>query len=217
MAHHDPRTTNESRVPKIYCAGPLFNDKEKQEMQEIAAALERAGFAVFLPHRDGFEFFNLFAAFAKLNVSEAEARRILSKAIFCLDVFHVLSSDGVVVNANGRVPDEGAMVEVGIAWNSGKKIVLYKNDARSLLNGSDNPLLLGLSDFDVVTSIEDIPSSFNELRSLNGLVETKTSPAPAYEQGKAIASLASERADHATVCARLLEVLGENGNARIPR
>lgn len=44
---------------KIYCAGPLFNDKEKEEMTEIAVALEESGFGVFLPHRDGFEFAHL--------------------------------------------------------------------------------------------------------------------------------------------------------------
>ena len=41
---------------KIYCAGPPFNDKEREEMQEIADELEAKNFDVFLPHRDGFEF-----------------------------------------------------------------------------------------------------------------------------------------------------------------
>ncbi|MBM9519121.1 hypothetical protein JWG39_04725 [Desulforhopalus vacuolatus] len=44
---------------KIYCAGPLFNNKEREEMQEIADGLEANDFDVFLPHRDGFEFANL--------------------------------------------------------------------------------------------------------------------------------------------------------------
>jgi len=40
---------------RVYCAGPLFNEKEKEEMAEIAQALERHGFEVFLPQRDGLE------------------------------------------------------------------------------------------------------------------------------------------------------------------
>ena len=33
---------------KIYCAGPLFNEKEKMEMLEIANVLEKNDFNVFL-------------------------------------------------------------------------------------------------------------------------------------------------------------------------
>mgnify|MGYP003981738111 CR=1 FL=1 len=49
-----------------------------------------------------------------------------------------------MLNINGRVPNEGTVVEAGIAWNAGKKIVIYKTDLRTLLKGSDNPLLSGL-------------------------------------------------------------------------
>lgn len=29
---------------RVYCSGPLFNEKEREEMQQIADALEKAGF-----------------------------------------------------------------------------------------------------------------------------------------------------------------------------
>ncbi|HYL80063.1 MAG TPA: hypothetical protein VEU07_04570, partial [Candidatus Acidoferrum sp.] len=41
---------------RIYCAGPLFNRPEQEEMAEIARALAGAGFSTFLPHKDGFVF-----------------------------------------------------------------------------------------------------------------------------------------------------------------
>ena len=41
---------------KIYCAGPLFNPKEQEEMQEIAHVLEQKGFTTFLAQRDGLLF-----------------------------------------------------------------------------------------------------------------------------------------------------------------
>jgi len=197
-------------MPKIYCAGPLFNNKEKEEMQEIASALEANGFEVFLPQRDGFEFFNLFSTFVDLGVPDTVARRVLNKAIFTLDVFKVLSTHGLVLNINGRVPDEGAMVEAGIAWNSGKKIVIYKDDARSLLNGNDNPLLLGLADFVVVSRIADIPQAFHGMRVetlTEGAVIDTTVLRGLYEKGERIASLASERLEYSFVCRRLMEVL----------
>lgn len=154
-------------MKKVYCAGPLFNIKEREEMAEIAETLEERGFNVFLPHRDGFEFAHLYDVFLDIGYSESEANRILNKAIFTLDIFQVLSSDGLILNINGRVPDEGAMVEAGIAWSAGKKVVIYKNDYRTLINGYDNPLLLGLGNFEAVNEIQKIPDIFLDFFSIN--------------------------------------------------
>ncbi|MCD8504227.1 MAG: nucleoside 2-deoxyribosyltransferase [Burkholderiaceae bacterium] len=148
-------------VRKIYCAGPLFNQMERAEMAQIAAVLEKSGFKVFLPQRDGLEMIKLIPAFAAAGVPEAKAKDIINKAIFSLDVFQVLDSDGLVLNMNGRVPDDGALVETGIAWQAGKAIVIYKNDARTLIDGNDNPLISGLSDFHKVDEIEAIAAEFH--------------------------------------------------------
>jgi nucleoside 2-deoxyribosyltransferase len=40
----------------VYCAGPLFNQSERDEMSSIADALVGEGHSVYLPHRDGMEF-----------------------------------------------------------------------------------------------------------------------------------------------------------------
>lgn len=146
---------------KIYCAGPLFNQMEREEMARIAAVLEQSGFKVFLPQRDGMEMIKLIPAFEVAGIPEAKAKAIINKAIFSLDVFQVLDSDGLVLNMNGRVPDDGALVEAGIAWQAGKAIVIYKNDARTLIDGNDNPLISGLSDFHKVDTIEAIPLEFH--------------------------------------------------------
>lgn len=146
---------------KIYCAGPLFNPKEREEMLHIAVSLERAGYPVFLPQRDGLEFSRLLPVLVQRNVSAEDATKILNNAIFCLDVFHVIDSQGLVLNMNGRVPDEGAMVEAGIAWAHDKTLVIFKNDDRSLLEGNCNPMVLGLSNFEFVSEYEEIPSAFS--------------------------------------------------------
>ena len=41
---------------RVYCAGPLFNQAERDEMTAIADILCEAGYVVYLPHRDGMEF-----------------------------------------------------------------------------------------------------------------------------------------------------------------
>ena len=100
---------------KIYCAGPLFNPKEREDMNGIATALEAAGYSVFLPQRDGLELARLLPILTEKGRSAEEASLVLNNAIFSLDVFELIHSAGVMLNINGRVPDEGAMVEAGIA------------------------------------------------------------------------------------------------------
>lgn len=147
-------------MQKVYCAGPLFNPKEREEMQLIATALEDAGYSVFLPQRDGLEFAELFPLFLGKGIPAREAQDILNMAIFSLDVFQVIDSDGLLLNMNGRVPDEGAMVEAGIAWANNKTVVIFRSDSRSLIEGNCNPLVLGLSEFSLVDSYGSIAAAF---------------------------------------------------------
>jgi nucleoside 2-deoxyribosyltransferase len=133
---------------KVYCAGPLFNDAERSEMARIANVLERSGHEVFLPQRDGLEFAKIHPALNAQGLSAADAEQLLARAIFSLDVYKLLGwSEVVVANLNGRVSDEGTIVEAALAWHSGKVLVLYKADARAMLNGFDNPMLSGLGGF----------------------------------------------------------------------
>jgi nucleoside 2-deoxyribosyltransferase len=143
---------------RIYCAGPLFNPSERAEMEMLAEMLEQVGFETFLPHRDGFLFGAVVSDLRKaghpLNVAQWLARQ----AIFALDLCEVLlNCDGIVVNLNGRVPDEGAVVEGAAAWTAGKAVVLFKDDARSKIDGFDNPLVAGLGGFRLVRRSEDLP------------------------------------------------------------
>jgi len=147
---------------KIYCAGPLFNPVERQEMAVIADVLKKSGFSVFLPQEDGLEFAHLFPLFVKRGIDVKLAQKLLNLAIFSLDVFEIIDSRGLVLNMNGRVPDEGAMVEAGIAWTNNKPIVIFNSDERTLIQGNCNPLVLGLSDFEVITTYDEIPTTFEK-------------------------------------------------------
>ncbi|MFM0221371.1 nucleoside 2-deoxyribosyltransferase [Paraburkholderia dipogonis] len=150
-------------MPRVYCAGPLFNAAERTEMESIAATLEAAGLTTFLPHRDGLEFARLKPELEKLGASVEEAAHMLDRAIFSLDTFQLLRRcDAVVANLNGRVADEGTVVEASLAWHAGKPLVLFKADARSMLSGSDNPMLTGLGDFDVVDQLSALPQAILE-------------------------------------------------------
>lgn len=142
---------------RIYCAGPLFNASERAEMEMLAEILEQADFKTFLPHRDAFLFSALLPDIMLAGYPRDIAQWIARQAIFALDVFQVLvGCDGLIMNLNGRVPDEGGVAEAAIAWTAGKPIVLFKDDARAPLEGLDNPLVAGLSAFRLVTRSEDL-------------------------------------------------------------
>lgn len=159
-----PTVRKRQAAHRIYCAGPLFNRAEQEEMAEIARTLEGSGFSVFLPHRDGFVFGDVHREFLRGGYESAEASRMIQQAIFWLDTYEVVSGcQGLVLNMNGRVPDEGAVAEAAMAWMAGKGIVLYKADSRSLIQGSDNPLVAGLGSFARVSTIPEIAYAFTQL------------------------------------------------------
>lgn len=125
---------------KIYFAGPLFNQAEKQFNQILTEKLEQNGFEVFLPQRDGAE--KDKPPYDKMPKDE---RR---KAIFSIDRDQILSCDIFLFVLDGRVPDEGACVELGIAYTQKflekKKTILVglQTDIRAaFLGGKLNPMI----------------------------------------------------------------------------
>ncbi|HSB79782.1 MAG TPA: nucleoside 2-deoxyribosyltransferase [Candidatus Methylomirabilis sp.] len=181
---------------RIYCAGPLFNRPEQEEMAGIAHTLEGAGFSTFLPQKDGFVFEDIHREFLRGGYDDAEASRMIQRAIFCLDTYEVVSAcDGLVLNLNGRVPDEGAVAEAAMAWMANKSIVLYKSDSRSLIRGNDNPLVAGLGNFVKVSTLPEIAYAFTQVFRARRAV---SSPAPprlvrdAVEPGRRLSKALAE-------------------------
>lgn len=129
-------------------------------MTAISTVLEQAGFGTFLPHRDGLERFVMGLVNTPLNNNIFKARDAVNAAIFALDCFQIIRRcEYFVLNMNGRVPDEGAVAEAGIAFAVGKPIVLYKNDRRSVFKGLDNSMLTGLSSVKPVNDISKLPDA----------------------------------------------------------
>jgi len=147
------------QLHRVYCAGPLFNEAERDEMTDIADVLGDAGYEVYLPHQDGMEFRLVHAELVERGWPPAQAAEFLHAAIFALDVYQLVEEcSSLVWNLNGRTPDEGAVSEAAMAWTLGKPIVGYKDDVRTLIAGRDNPLLVGMIDFKTVDDIAKIPT-----------------------------------------------------------
>lgn len=121
-------------MKKIYFAGPLFCCGEKNFNLSLASIFEEYGYQVFLPQRDGYE-----AAQLKDKSSDE-----ISKMIFQKDTTEILNADIFFMVLDGRVPDDGACVELGIAYANGKQCYGLKTDNRALELGLDlNPLISG--------------------------------------------------------------------------
>jgi nucleoside 2-deoxyribosyltransferase len=145
---------------RIYCSGPLFCAEEIGGMSAIAKVLEDAGFQTFLPHRDGMEGYVMRFS----NTSPASTipgiRTRIDYALFSLDVYELIERcSAAVCNLNGRVPDEGMIVEAALAYAAGKPLVLFKDDARAPFGGYDNSMLTSLVRGKIVKNLNELPSA----------------------------------------------------------
>lgn len=133
----------------VYCSGPMFSDGDKWEQQAVATALEGAKFTTYLPQRDGIEVGRVMQLLNHPVLDGWIADMIMEhvrKWVFALDMYQLLERcHAVVFNLDGRVPDDGSVVETAAAFAAGKPIVIYKTTPITMLAGTDNPMVEGLS------------------------------------------------------------------------
>jgi len=133
-------------APRLYFAAPLFSDSERSFNEELAVDIERIGYSVFLPQRDGGE----LRRPAEGTLLQSERRR----SIFATDYQQVIDCDVLLFVLDGRVPDEGAAMELGLAYahretvGRERKLVGIKTDSRStFFHSALNPMLSVPLDF----------------------------------------------------------------------
>lgn len=124
----------------IYVAGPLFSEAERRFNLDLTERLEVLGFRVFLPQRDGVE--------RDKQPYDAMSQQERRQAMFDLDRAQIIASDVFLFVLDGRVPDEGACVELGIAHcqkllqNGEKLLVGLHTDSRAAFVGARlNPMV----------------------------------------------------------------------------
>ena len=149
---------NAGNGKKVYFAGPMFNQSEKDYNLKVATILEEYGYEVFLPQRDGIE----------AALLEGKTEQEMVEMIFALDEKNVKDADIIFMNLDGRVPDEGACVELGIGYACGKRCYGFKTDTRSVELGMTlNPMISGcmirvFSDYNGDKMIEQIRAYLSE-------------------------------------------------------
>ncbi len=105
---------------EVYVAGPLFNTHERWYLEQIATALEQAGFKTFLPHRD----VGLLAGDALPDRSR----------IFQGDLAALERCDACVALLTGADHDSGTCGELGYMYAKGKPCFGISDDVRRMNN-----------------------------------------------------------------------------------
>jgi nucleoside 2-deoxyribosyltransferase len=107
---------------KAYIAGPLFNEAEKALNLKVDALIQSLGIQTYLPQRDGGE--------AARLIRQGQPPELVRRRLFELDVNEIRACDLLICILDGRVPDEGTCVELGMAYILGKICIGYQTDSR---------------------------------------------------------------------------------------
>lgn len=156
-----------TRQPRIYYAASLFNEAERAFNREVVAMIHELGYSTWFPQED-------VGLLTDLEDELGLTRDGVRDHIFDLNIRAVQEADILVFVLDGRVPDEGACIEAGIAWAMGKPIFALKTDIRGGESGGNNIMIDGI--------VTTIAASVDELRELLDPVHTLidlTGPEPA--------------------------------------
>jgi len=151
----------------VYIAAPLFSDAEKQFNLQVDAALRQLGLDTYLPQRDGGE--------AAPLIREGHDEHTIRSKLFQADVDAVRRCDLLVFILDGRVPDEGGCVELGMAYAWGKPCFGLQTDCRRFGGTNSNNLMI---DYALTRGIS---------HSLPELLTLLRQPSPAGSSGAASA------------------------------
>ena len=105
---------------KVFIAGPLFSQAEREFNLKVDGELRKHGFETFLPQRD----------VGKLDDLLAKEGERAYRMIFKRDLKGLDQADVVVAILDGSDVDSGTAFEVGYAFAKGKPVIGLKTDMR---------------------------------------------------------------------------------------
>ena len=148
---------------KAYIAGPLFNDAEKAFNLKVDALVQSLDIKTYLPQRDGGESIRM--------IREGQPPERVRRRLFDLDVSEVRACDLFVCILDGRVPDEGTCVELGMAYILGKVCIGYQTDSRRFALDYNNLMIENALNGGLALSLDQlsklIKASIKRLKSTN--------------------------------------------------
>jgi nucleoside 2-deoxyribosyltransferase len=134
----------------VYIAAPLFNEGEREFNLKVDSLVSSLGLNTFLPQRD--------AGDASKLVTEGGSPQEVKRRLFDLDYSRVRSCDILLFLIDGRAPDEGSCVELGMAYALGKPCIGFQTDSRRFAPHGNNVMVDG--------SLRGMAKTWDELREL---------------------------------------------------
>jgi len=135
---------------RVYLAGPMFSIGDTHEQTELRRALSKK-YDVHMPQKDGIEVASVMSLLSNPDLHGASMlespvidRMVVwvTRIIEALDIYQsVEGCQCVVLNLDGRVPDEGALVEATLAFYAGLPVVPFKTTPITELGFNDNPMV----------------------------------------------------------------------------
>ncbi len=134
--------------PKAYYAAGLFNEAERAFNLRVKEILDKAGYDTWFPQEDA----GLLNRLIDSGMTPAEAR----DQIFRANLQAVEESDLLVFTLDGRVPDEGACIEAGVAFGRGTRCIGIQTDFRTSELGANNLMIDGVLNHDIARNLDDL-------------------------------------------------------------
>jgi nucleoside 2-deoxyribosyltransferase len=127
-----------------YIAGPLFNEKEREFLDEINSICRAIGIETYLPVQDG----------GLLNNDNANE-------VFQVDIKALNKASLVVANLNGVDVDSGTAFELGYGFANGKKLFGIHTDSR-VFNPSSEVNLMILKSCIICHSLQELDTALKD-------------------------------------------------------
>ena len=125
-------STSKFRCIRLVVLGPLFSEADLMYNSLLVEPLDEIFDEVYLPQRNG----GLLVKMIR-RMSRKRALSIIHKK----NMRGIRNGDVVLIVLDGRVPDEGAMVELGHAAEMGKYCIALQTTPIRLLPQGNNPMI----------------------------------------------------------------------------
>lgn len=134
--------------PRLYVAGPLFDEGERWFQERLDALAVECGYETFLPHRDN-----------------PDKTVETTGVIFRNNAAAIDDCSVVLANLNGVMTDDGTAWEIGYAYARNKPIVGLHTDWRMRFEHEIVNLMLEYSLDHLVRSLDELRTLLTELRT----------------------------------------------------
>jgi deoxyguanosine kinase len=126
----------------------LFNEAERAFNLRVKSMLDELGVETWFPQEDA----GFLEQYMEQGMTLAQARH----HIYSQNLKAVEAADVLIFCLDGRVPDEGACIEAGVAFGRGKRVIGLQTDFRAVEPGGNNLMIDGIIDYQIAHTIDEL-------------------------------------------------------------